>query len=87
MAVPLPESCTALLPQLEVEIETLAKAAPLAAVRAARRLEVLATQTAYWPARDAGKDTDPGQAAAALGLDVSGARQLLARFGRSSPYS
>nr|QIY92885.1 hypothetical protein HEP87_00915 [Streptomyces sp. S1D4-11] len=55
-AVPLPESLTALVAQLESEIETLAKSSPLAAVRAARRLEVIATQTAYWPAREARQD-------------------------------
>ncbi|WP_405828140.1 hypothetical protein [Streptomyces sp. NBC_01176] len=86
-AVPLPESIMALPSQLEAEIETLAKSPPPAAVRAARRLEVVATQTAYWPAHEARKDADPEQAAAALGLDESGARQLLARFARWSTYS
>ncbi|MFD0069513.1 hypothetical protein [Streptomyces sp. NPDC127574] len=86
-AVPLPEAVTVLLAQLEVEVEKLAKSSPLAAIRAARRLEVLAAQTAYWPAPEARRDADPGQAAAALGLDESGARALLARFGRWSPYS
>ncbi|MFD7677076.1 hypothetical protein [Streptomyces sp. NPDC060187] len=85
-AVPLPEAVTVLLTQLEIEVETLAKSSPLAAIRAARRLEVLAAQTAYWPARDARTDADLGQAAAALGLDESAARALLARFGRWSPY-
>ncbi|MER7982868.1 hypothetical protein [Streptomyces sp. NPDC095817] len=86
-AVPLPEAVTILLEQVEVEVEKLAKSSPLAAIRAARRLEVLAAQTAYWPARDARRDADLGQAAAALGLDESGARTLLTRFGRWSPYS
>lgn len=86
-AVPLPEAVTALLAQLEVEVEKLAKSSPLAAIRAARRMEVLAVQTAYWPAHDARRDADLGQAAAALGLGESGARALLARFGRWSPYS
>ncbi|WP_203660958.1 hypothetical protein [Streptomyces sp. SID14446] len=85
-AIPLPEPVTVLLAQLEVEIEKLAKSSPLAAVRAARRLEVLAMQTAYWPAHEARRDAAPGHAAAALGLDESGARMLLARFGRWSPY-
>ncbi|QFZ72916.1 hypothetical protein GFH48_06215 [Streptomyces fagopyri] len=43
------------------------------AIRAARRLEVLAAQTAYWPARDARRDANLVQAAAALGLDERGA--------------
>ncbi|MFD7681043.1 hypothetical protein [Streptomyces sp. NPDC060187] len=85
-AVPLPEAVTVLLAQLEVEVEKLAKSSPLAAIRAARRLEVLAAQTAYWPAIDARGDANLGQTAAALGLDESGARAVLARFGRWSPY-
>ncbi|MFE9812925.1 hypothetical protein [Streptomyces sp. NPDC005548] len=85
-AIPLPEAVTVLLAQLEVEVEKLAKSSPLAAIRAARRLEVLAAQTAYWPARDARRDADIGQAVAALGLGESGARGLLARFGRWSPH-
>ncbi|MFG3150226.1 hypothetical protein [Streptomyces sp. NPDC048243] len=85
-AIHLPESVTVLLAQLEVEIEKLAKSSPLAAVRAARRLEVLAMQTAYWAVHEARRDAAPGHAAAALGLDESGVRMLLARFGRWSPY-
>ncbi|MFE9812603.1 hypothetical protein ACFYRN_41250 [Streptomyces sp. NPDC005227] len=85
-AVPLPDTVTTLLAQVEVEAEKLAKSSPLAAIRAARRLEVHAAQTAYWPARDARRDADLGQAAAALGLDECGARALLARLGRWSPY-
>ncbi|MET7608256.1 hypothetical protein ABZS96_38765 [Streptomyces avermitilis] len=85
-AAALPESFTALVSQLESEIETLAKSSPLAAVRAARRLEVIAMQAAYWPAREARKDAHLEQAAAALGLDERAARHLLARFGRSNPY-
>ncbi|MFD6295814.1 hypothetical protein ACFWFU_13500 [Streptomyces sp. NPDC060235] len=86
-AIPLPEAVTVLLAQLETEVDKLAQSSPLAAIRAARRLEVLAAQTAYWPARDTLGDDDLGQVAAALGLDDSGARALLARFGRWSPNS
>lgn len=85
-AVPLPETVTALLDQLQEEIEKLAKTSPLAAVRAARRLEVTAQQVGYWPAHDARRDTAPERAAAALGLDETEARKLMARFGRWSPY-
>ncbi|MFG2440542.1 hypothetical protein [Streptomyces sp. NPDC048508] len=85
-AVPLPEAVTVLLAQLEVEVEKVAKSSPPAAIRAARRLEVLAAQTAYWPARDARRDAGLVQAAAVLGLDEAGARAVLARFGRWSPY-
>lgn len=46
-AVPLPEAVTGLLAQLEVEVEKLAKSSPLAAIPAARRLGLLATQSAY----------------------------------------
>ncbi|MEW1721633.1 hypothetical protein [Streptomyces sp. NPDC093109] len=85
-AIPLPETFTDLLGQVEKEIEKLAKTSPLAALRAARRLEVTAVETSYWPARDAQQDTTTEQAAAALGLNEDAARKLLARFGRWSPY-
>ncbi|MDH6626116.1 hypothetical protein M2271_003933 [Streptomyces sp. LBL] len=85
-AVALPDTLTGLLSQLEEEIEKLAKTSPLAALRAARRLEVTAVQVGYWPAHDARQDTTAEQAAAALGLDEDAARKLLARFGRWSPY-
>ncbi|MFE1764539.1 hypothetical protein ACFW81_10000 [Streptomyces angustmyceticus] len=86
-AIPLPETVTALLNQLQEEIEKLAKTSPLAAVRAARRLEVAAVQVGYWPAHEARQDTTAERAAAALGLDVNAARKLMARFGNWSPYS
>ncbi|GAA2329876.1 hypothetical protein Scani_34800 [Streptomyces caniferus] len=85
-AIPLPETVTALLAQLHEEIEKLAKTSPLAAVRAARRLEVTAGQVGYWPAHDARQDTTAEQAAAALGLNETAARKLMAHFGRWSPY-
>ncbi|WP_031080365.1 hypothetical protein [Streptomyces sp. NRRL S-118] len=85
-AVPLPETITTLLAQLEEEIEKLAKTSPLAALRAARRMEVTAAQVGYWPAHDARRETPAEQAAAALGLNESAANTLLARFGRFSPY-
>lgn len=47
-AIPLPEPVSALLPQLSEETEKLAKSSPLAAIRAARRLEVTAAEAAYW---------------------------------------
>jgi hypothetical protein len=84
--VALPDTLTALLGRAEHEIEKLAKTSPLAALRAARRLEVTAVQVGYWPAHDARQDTTADQAAAALGLDEDAARKLLARFGRWSPY-
>ncbi|MFJ1747912.1 hypothetical protein ACIOJD_16905 [Streptomyces sp. NPDC088116] len=85
-AIPLPETFTALLAQVEEEIGKLAKTSPLAALRAARRLEVTAVETGYWPAHDARQDATTEQAAAALGLDQNAARRLVARFGRWSPY-
>ncbi|MFJ2605691.1 hypothetical protein ACIQOU_14695 [Streptomyces sp. NPDC091279] len=86
-AVPLPETVTVLLGQLEREIEKLAKSSPLAALRAVRRMEVVAVQVGYWPAREARWDTTPEQAAAALGLDEEAARKVMARFGRWNPYT
>jgi len=85
-AIPVPEAVTHLLEQVEQAIEELAKTSPLAAVRATRRLEVLATETGYWAARNALQDATPQQAAAALGLDVEAARGHLARLGRLSLY-
>ncbi|MGX1855195.1 hypothetical protein OIU91_40240 [Streptomyces sp. NBC_01456] len=85
-AIPLPETVTALLAQLQEEIEKLAKTSPLAAVRAARRLEVAAGQVGYGPAHEARQDTTAEQAAAALGLTEEAARKLMARFGGWSPY-
>ncbi|MEW1720274.1 hypothetical protein [Streptomyces sp. NPDC093109] len=75
-AIPLPEAFTDLLTQLEKEIEKLAKTSPLAALRAARRLEVIAAETSYWPAHDAQQDTTDEQAAAALGLNEEGLGRL-----------
>ncbi|MFF9704680.1 hypothetical protein ACF1FE_26360 [Streptomyces griseofuscus] len=85
-AVPVPETITGLLDQLEQEIEKLGKDAPLAAVRAVRRLEVLAAQCAYWPAREVAQDLTPEQAAAALGLNEEEACRHLARLGCFSLY-
>ncbi|MGG7568717.1 hypothetical protein [Streptomyces sirii] len=85
-AIALPETVTVLLARLQEEIEKLAKASPLAAVRAARRLEVTAGQVGYWPAHDARQDATAEQAAAALGLNEDAARKLMARFGGWSPY-
>ncbi|MFF3748510.1 hypothetical protein [Streptomyces kronopolitis] len=85
-AIPLPEMVTVLLTQLHGEIEKLARTSPLAAVRAARRLEVTAAQVGYWAAHDARRDATAAQAAAALGLNEDDARKLMARFGCWSPY-
>ncbi|MFD4240600.1 hypothetical protein ACFWP3_03200 [Streptomyces sp. NPDC058525] len=59
---------------------------PVAAVRAARRLEVTAESVGYWAACGTTSDLDAGQAAAHLGLNEEAARKLMARFGRWSPY-
>ncbi|MFD8979573.1 hypothetical protein [Streptomyces sp. NPDC059564] len=84
--VRLPESVTHLLERLEQEIDQLTRTSPVAAVRAARRLEVTAGRVGYWAARGTRHDLSTGQAAAALGLDEAAARKLMARFGRWSPY-
>ncbi|WDN56736.1 hypothetical protein [Streptomyces clavuligerus] len=85
-ALPLPETLTELLTQVQQEIERLSKSSPLAALRAVRRLEVIAVEVGYWAAREARQDATSAQAAAALGLSEDTARELLARFGRWSPY-
>ncbi|MYR84411.1 hypothetical protein GTY41_05465, partial [Streptomyces sp. SID685] len=85
-AVPVPETINGLLDQLDQEIEKVGKDAPLAAVRAVRRLEVLAAQCAYGPAREVAQDLTPEQAAAAIGLNEEEARRHLARLGCFSLY-
>jgi hypothetical protein len=85
-AITVPEPLAELLVRVESEIEKLARTIPLAALRAARRLEVIAVQTAYWPALDVSRNATSEQTAAALGLNEGAAQDLLARFGRLSPY-
>ncbi|MFJ6666565.1 hypothetical protein [Streptomyces sp. NPDC091383] len=46
-AITVPEPLADLLRRVESEIEKLARTTPLAALRAARRLEMIAVQTAY----------------------------------------
>ncbi|MFD3540414.1 hypothetical protein ACFWUQ_13060 [Streptomyces sp. NPDC058662] len=84
--IPLPEVVTGLLERLEEEIGKLAKTSPVAAVRAARRMEVTAERVGYWAARSARHDVSPEQAAASLGLDKEAARRVMARFGRWSLF-
>lgn len=85
-AIPLPEAVSVLLEQLHAELEKPEKTSPLAAVRAARRLEVTAVETGYWAAHGSRGDATVEQAAAALGLSQNETRRTLARFGRWSPY-
>ncbi|MEW1639099.1 hypothetical protein AB0469_34225 [Streptomyces sp. NPDC093801] len=84
--IPLPETITHLLNQLEAEIGRLGKSSPLAAVRAVRRLEITAGGAGYRAARSARHDATPAQAAAALGLTEAATRRELARLGRWDPY-
>ncbi|MFI5764017.1 hypothetical protein ACIA8F_24145 [Streptomyces sp. NPDC051563] len=60
-------------------IDQLTKTAMVAAVRAARRLEVTAERIGYWAARGAANDPDTKRAAAQLGLNEDATRKLLAR--------
>ncbi|MEV7416323.1 hypothetical protein [Streptomyces sp. NPDC089919] len=85
-AVPLPEPVTALLAQLETEIENLTRTSPVAAVRATRSLEVLAGRLGYWAAHDTRRDLPLPETAAALALTEDATRHLLARLGQWSPY-
>ncbi|MFJ5548738.1 hypothetical protein [Streptomyces sp. NPDC093225] len=86
-AVPLPETVTVLLEQVEVEIDKLTATSPVGGVRAVRALEILAGRLGYWAARGARSDRDAGQAATALGLSEGAARRLLARLGGWSPHA
>ncbi|MFJ8429831.1 hypothetical protein ACIQ9P_00875 [Kitasatospora sp. NPDC094019] len=85
-AIAVPEEITDLVRLVAEKIEKLAQRSPLAAVRAARLLEVAAVRTGYWPAHDARAKASPEEAAAALGLNEDDTRHLLARFGNWSPY-
>ncbi|MFI5867326.1 hypothetical protein [Streptomyces sp. NPDC051546] len=84
--IPLPPELETLLESVSAAIENLAGDAPVAAVKAARQLEIIAQRTGHWPANQA-RAQEPEQVAAALGLNVDQTRSLLARFGRWSPYS
>ncbi|THA47853.1 hypothetical protein [Streptomyces sp. A1136] len=63
-----------------VAIDRLGQDAPLAALKAARTLEIIAQRTAHWPARHA-RAQEPAAVAAALGLNTDEARKLTARYG------
>ncbi|MDJ0382382.1 hypothetical protein [Streptomyces sp. G-G2] len=84
--VPLPAELEILLENVAAAIESLAHDSPTAAIKAARQLEIIAQRTAHWPAHEA-RTQDPGNVAAALGLNAEDTRSLLARFGGWSPYS
>ncbi|MFE3579856.1 hypothetical protein [Streptomyces vinaceus] len=83
--VPLPTELEMLLQGVTVAIETLAQNSPIAAIKAARSLKLIAQRTARWPAHDA-RGEDPEKVAAALGLNLDETRALLARFGGWSLY-
>ncbi|WP_028815343.1 hypothetical protein [Streptomyces flavidovirens] len=67
-------------------MEKLAETSPLAALRAARRLEVTAVEVGYWAAHEARKEANLEQAAATFGMNEDAARKLMARFGGRGPY-
>ncbi|MFE1556132.1 hypothetical protein ACFW6V_14285 [Streptomyces sp. NPDC058734] len=83
--IPLPETVTSLLAQLETEIGKLAETSPLAALRAVRRTQTAIGGVGYWAARYAQQDSTPAQAAAALGLTEKAARRELDRLLRGNP--
>lgn len=85
MTVPLPGAVTLLLERSEEEIDKLTKTSPVAGVRAARRLEVIAERVGYWAARDSPTDLDAAQTAAHLSLNEDVARKPLARYGPLEP--
>ncbi|MET9364450.1 hypothetical protein ABZX93_26520 [Streptomyces sp. NPDC006632] len=85
-ATPLPEAVDDLLTQLQDRVEKLTKTSPLAALRAARRMEVAAAEAGYWAAHGARSDATVAQAATALGLSEHETKKVMARFGRWSLY-
>ncbi|KJY25364.1 hypothetical protein [Streptomyces katrae] len=83
--VPLPADLLALLEGVTAAIERLGEDSPVAAVKAARELEIIASRTAHWPAHEA-RAQAPEKVAAALGLNIDETRALLARFGGWNRY-
>ncbi|MFJ5812046.1 hypothetical protein [Streptomyces sp. NPDC093093] len=71
---------------MEEEIDKLTKTSPIAGVRAARHLAVIAERVGYWAARDTPTDLDAAQAATHLSLNEDAARKLLSRYDRWSTY-
>ncbi|MGW6691889.1 hypothetical protein [Streptomyces sp. NPDC054961] len=84
--IPLPLELDTLLETVTTAIENLAQDSPTAALKAARRLELIAQRTSYAPAHEA-RDQDPETVAAQLGLNLDQTRSLLARFGRWNQYA
>jgi hypothetical protein len=85
-AVPLPDDLNTLLEEVSTRIEALIEDHPVAGVRAARRLEVIASRVGCEAARGAAV-SPPHEVAAGLGISEQAARSLLARLGRWSAYS
>ncbi|WP_129287527.1 hypothetical protein [Streptomyces sp. GZWMJZ-114] len=84
--IPVPESITEVIDSLHDAIEKLAESSPLAAVRAARLMELSARTAAVSPAREALAKGDLEKAAAAFCVDSDSAWLTLARLGQTSPY-
>ncbi|MFD4394190.1 hypothetical protein [Kitasatospora sp. NPDC058478] len=86
-AVAMPDDITDLIRILGDKLDKLGTESPLVALRVVRMLELTAERSARRPARIAQYDLGLEQSAAGLGLNEDGARRLLSRFGRFSPYS
>ncbi|MFD7669170.1 hypothetical protein [Streptomyces sp. NPDC059788] len=84
--VAVPGRITDLLESLHTEIERYTKESPAGALKLARRMEISAADLGYWAAHKARDSMSREEVAAALGLNGGDATQLLARFGRWSPY-
>lgn len=76
--IPLPAELATLLQTLNSRLEDLADASPVAALKAAHALEVIARRRAYWPARDVQR-LELAEVAAGLGLSEEAADELLER--------
>ncbi|MFD7558863.1 hypothetical protein ACFV9E_30555 [Streptomyces sp. NPDC059835] len=75
----LPAELQELLRGVGDAVGTLAKDSPVAAIEAARSLELIAQRTAYEAAHDA-RGQDPAEVAASLGFNLHDTRALLAGF-------
>ncbi|MFJ6722555.1 hypothetical protein [Streptomyces sp. NPDC091259] len=76
--IPLPAELETLLERVTAAIDQLGQDAPLAALKAARTLEIIAQRTAHCPAQHA-RAQEPALVAAALGLNTDEARKLTTR--------
>ncbi|WP_411144770.1 hypothetical protein [Streptomyces sp. x-80] len=80
--VEIPGETDELLERTEAALDQLTSESPAAALKAARRLEILAKDTGYYAARHVYRSMEPEELGAALGITADQATDLLARYRR-----